>query len=92
MGATASQITSPTIAYSTVYSDAGPRKHQSFASLAFVQGNSPGTGELPAQMASNAEIIFIWWHHHDVTHANIRFSRNTLKLEQSGRRFADIFK
>ena len=27
-------------------------------------GNSPGTGELPAQMASNAENISIWWRHH----------------------------
>ena len=28
-------------------------------------GNSPGTGEFPAQMASNAEYVSIWWHHHD---------------------------
>ena len=27
-------------------------------------GNSPGTGEFPAQMASNAENASIWWHHH----------------------------
>ena len=26
-------------------------------------GNSPGTGEFPAQMASNAEKGFIWWRH-----------------------------
>ena len=37
MGAMASQITSLTIAYSTVYSDADQRKHQSSASLAFVR-------------------------------------------------------
>ena len=36
MGAVASQITSLTIVYSTVYSDAEQRKHQSSASLAFV--------------------------------------------------------
>ena len=35
MGAIASQITSLTTVYSTVYSDADQRKHQSFASLAF---------------------------------------------------------
>ena len=34
----ASQITSLTIVYSTVYSDADQRKHQSSASLAFVRG------------------------------------------------------
>ena len=34
----ASQITSPTVVYSTVYSDADQRKHQSSTSLAFVWG------------------------------------------------------
>ena len=29
-------------------------------------GNSPGTGEFPAQMASNAENVSIWWRHHVV--------------------------
>ena len=27
-------------------------------------GNSPRTGEFPAQMASNAENVSIWWRHH----------------------------
>ena len=47
----ASQITSLTIVYSTVYSGADQRKHQSSA--------SPVTGEFPAQMASNAEKVSI---------------------------------
>ena len=38
MGAMVSQITSSTIVYSTVYSGADQRKHQSSASLAFVRG------------------------------------------------------
>ena len=38
MDAIISQITSLTIVYSTVYSDADQRKHQSSASLAFVRG------------------------------------------------------
>ena len=38
MGAIASQITSPTTVYSTVYSDPDQRKHQTAASLAFVCG------------------------------------------------------
>ena len=29
-------------------------------------GNSRGTGEFPAQMASNAENVSIWWHHHEL--------------------------
>ena len=28
-------------------------------------GNSPGTGEFPAQRTSNAENVFIWWRHHE---------------------------
>ena len=59
MGMIASQIISLTIVYSTVYSDSEQRKHQSSASLAFVRG------EFPAQMASNAENVSIWWRHHD---------------------------
>ena len=38
MGTMASQITSLIIVYSTIYSGADQRKHQSWASLAFVQG------------------------------------------------------
>ena len=38
IGAVASQITSLTIVYSTVYSDADQSRHQSSASLAFVRG------------------------------------------------------
>ena len=30
-------------------------------------GNSPGTGEFPAQMTSNAENVSIWWPHHIYT-------------------------
>ena len=29
-------------------------------------GNSPVTGEFPAQMASNAENVSIWWRHHEI--------------------------
>ena len=41
MGTIPSQITSLTIVYSTVYSDADQRKYQSSASLAFVRGIHP---------------------------------------------------
>ena len=29
-------------------------------------GNSPVTGEFPAQMASNTENVSIWWRHHAI--------------------------
>ena len=28
------------------------------------EGNSPVTGEFPAQMASNVETVSLWWRHH----------------------------
>ena len=61
MGAMASQITSLTIVYLTVYSGVAQRKHQSSVSLAFERG----INRWPAQMASNAENVSIWWRHHD---------------------------
>ena len=36
-------------------------------------GNSPGTGEFPAQMVSNAENVSIWWRHHDDKHTVCQF-------------------
>ena len=62
MSAVASQITSIMIVYATVCSGTDQRKHQSSASLAFVQGIHR---EYPTQRASNAENVSIWWHHHD---------------------------
>ena len=34
-------------------------------------GNSPGTGEFPAQMTSNAENVSIWWRHHASPRENV---------------------
>ena len=65
MGPMASQITSLTIVYSTVYSDSDQRKHQSSASLAFVRGIHRGPGKFPAQMASSAENVSICEGHHE---------------------------
>ena len=74
MSPIASQITSLTIVFSTVYSEADQKKYQSSASLAFVQGiprgpvNSPGSPvNSPAQRASNAENVSIWWRHHVIS-------------------------
>ena len=70
----ASQITSLTVVYSTVYSGVDQRKHQSSASLAFV-GEFTGArwipltkvpGEFPAQKASNAVNVSIWWRHNGI--------------------------
>ena len=47
MGTMASQITSPRIVYLAIYSGADQRKHQSFASLAFVRGIHRGPVNSP---------------------------------------------
>ena len=34
-------------------------------------GNSPFTGEFPAQLASNAENVSIWWRHHGIVYKDV---------------------
>ena len=66
MGMMASQITSLTIVYSTVYSGADQRKHQSSASLAFVRGinrgpvNSPHKWSVTWKMFPFHDVIMLW--------------------------------
>ena len=68
MGAIASQITSLMIAYSTVYSDADQRKHQSCASLAFVwrihraPRNSPHKWPVTRKMYPFDDVIMLSFH------------------------------
>ena len=63
MSSMASQITSLIIVYSTVYSGADHRKHQSSASLAFVRGiywlpvNSPHKGSLTRKRCPFDDVI-----------------------------------
>ena len=40
------------------------KKTSKLRATSLCAGNSPGTGEFPAQMASNAENVSIWWRHH----------------------------
>ena len=40
------------------------KKTSKFRITALCAGNSPVTGEFPAQRASNAEKVSIWWRHH----------------------------
>ena len=65
MSAMASQITSLTIVYSNVYSKRRSNKTSKLRVTGLCEGNSPVIGEFPAQRASNAENVSIWWRHHD---------------------------
>ena len=66
MGAVASQITSLTIVYSIVYSNADQRKHQGSASLAFVRGihrgpvNSPQKWPVTGKMFPFDDVIMTY--------------------------------
>ena len=68
MSAMTFQIASLTIVYSVVYSGAFRRRSKKTSKLrvtGLCEGNSPATGEFPAQRAIDAENISIWWRQHD---------------------------
>ena len=52
-------------------------------------GNSPGTGEFPAQMASNAENVSIWWRHHDILNNTLlvysKLTSHSIKTSKKGK-------
>ena len=60
----AAQITSLRVVYSTVYSDANQRTIKAPCHWPLC-GEFTGTGEFPAQRASYAENVSIWWRHHE---------------------------
>ena len=74
MGAIVPQITSPTINSASNHQSHDcllyrlfrrrSKKTSKLCVTGLCAGNSPGTGEFPAQMASNAENVSIWWRHH----------------------------
>ena len=64
MGAIASQITSLAVVYSTDYSDADQRQHQSSASMAFVWGIHRGPVNSPHEWPVTRINVYIWWRHH----------------------------
>ena len=43
----------------------GSKKTSKLCVTGICAGNSPVTGEFPAQRSSNAENVSIWWRHHD---------------------------
>ena len=71
MGTMASQITSLTIVYSTVYSGADQRKHQTSASLAFVWGIHRRPVNSPHKWPVTRKKVSIWWRHHVIYIAEV---------------------
>ena len=64
MSAIASQITSLSIFLFNCLFRRSSKKTSKLCVTGLCAGNSPGTGEFPAQMASNAENVSLWWRHH----------------------------
>ena len=75
----ASQITSLMVVYSTVYSDADQRKHQSSASLAFVWGihRDRWIPRTKGQLRGN---VSIWWRHHAFMTKGIRLEADISQM------------
>ena len=93
MGTMASQVTSLTIVYSTVYSGADQRKYLSSASLAFVRGihrgpvNSPRKCPVTRKMFPLDDVNMRCV---NITNRNeTQWRVNTLKQRQDGRYFVD---
>ena len=68
----ASQITSLTVVYSTVYSDADKKNIKAPRHWP-LGGEFTGTGEFPAQRASYTENVSIWWRHHNNRHSYLAY-------------------
>ena len=75
MGAITPQITSPSIVYSTVYSDADQRKKSKFRVTGLCEENSSVAGEFSAQRANKAEGYSIRLRHHVCFSNKFRITR-----------------
>ena len=90
MGEMATPITSLTSVYSSVYTGADQRKISKLRVTGLCEGNSPVTGEFPAQRASNAENVSIWWSHHivfngAVIESEIYYPKKAVLFSHAGR-------
>ena len=93
----ASQITSLTIVYSTVYSICRSKKTSKLRVTGLCAGNSHVTSEFPAQRASNAVSVSIWWRRHGLSQLKWKYwfftfsSINTLWNDKSCTLFPTIY-
>ena len=80
MGAIASQIISLTIVLLNLLLRRRSKKTSKLRGVTgLCAGISPGTGELPAQMASYAENVSIWWRYHEIRSGIVSLGRKLCK-------------
>ena len=70
MGTMAYQIASLTIVFTQPFIRVQIKENIKFRVTGLCAEYSPGTGEFPAEMASNAENVSIWWRHHEMCLTN----------------------
>ena len=93
MGAMASQIIQPHECLLNRLFRHRLKKTSKLRITGLCEGNSPVTGEFPAQMASNAENVSISWHHHVLRknmHMTQFISSTTGKVKTDGSRWAKL--
>ena len=78
MSTVASWITSLTIVYSTAYWGADQRNIKATRHWPLCE-EFTGTGEFPAQRASNAENVSIWWRHHETRQKTLILRHHDMK-------------
>ena len=81
MSAMASEITSLTIVYSTVFIRAQIKENIKTPRHGALWREFTGDRWIPRKMASNAEHFSIWWRHHDDRGIASEIAPNWLSLE-----------
>ena len=71
VSAMASQITGVLIGYLTLLFRRRSKETSKLRITGLCEGNSSVTGEFPAQRASNAKNVSIWWRHHVLVQAGV---------------------
>ena len=69
------------------------RKTSKLCVTGLCEGNSPVTGEFPAQMTSNEENVSIWWSHHEnssLSSSKIFSSASAISILRNYRKYKDI--
>ena len=89
MGVMASQITGVASVYTAVFLQVQIKENLKVPRHWLCVGKSPLTGEFPAQKASNAENVSIWWRHH-VCVLQLRLIPNHWKPKELGRKHSNF--
>ena len=85
LSAMAYQLTSPTIVYSRVLFRCKSKETSKLRVTGLCEWNSPVAGEFPAQRASNAENVSIWWCHHVINGCAITMTSHARHGESNHR-------